>query len=289
MGDGERAASEDGQGQADERPGYRKLKDLRGLFSLSQNGIRLYERAGIISLPRNSQNNYRSATLTDAVKMCDAFDLTHYGIRLKDAGKLVSSGGVGEEIDALRSRADELDREIRELIDNKASLEERAYLLMQYERNPHACEVVDDADWWFVNLHDQEVTITDGYEDAVEWWRYAPLVCAGLIVSLDGEGNGISAMHGPMATGHDVARFHLPTGHAIRACTAGRKCLAAFVSFPMEQLPTRQTYAPAFDYARNRGLTLDATRVLHRLLRCHDEDGVAMRVDRVYFPLEEER
>lgn len=270
-----------------ERPGYRKLKDLRGLFGLSQNGIRLYERAGIISLPRNSQNNYRSAPLADAVRMCDAFDLARYGIRLKDAGELVSTSGTDEEVARLRAFSDELDRQIMELIDKKSSLERRTYHLARYERNPLACEVTSDADLWFVHLHDQDVTIGDAYDDAVAWWRFAPFVSAGLVVSLDERGDATDAQHGPTATGAAVSRFGLPTEKATHFCVAGRRYLSGFVTFPVEELPGHATYAHLFDYARERGIPLDAGRVLHRLLRCHDEGDVPMRVDLVYIPVRE--
>ncbi|MEE8716670.1 MAG: MerR family transcriptional regulator [Coriobacteriales bacterium] len=285
------------EGQGDEgcaagaRPEYRKLKDLRGLFSLSENGFRLYERAGLVRPYRNEDNGYRVATLSDAVQMCNAFNLTHYGIPLKVVHGLITDGDVAGELGELNDVDAALNRQLQELVAKKVHLEWDLHALGAYTRDPLGCAVVTDVDLYYIDLHTQRVEINrDNYDDAVEWWRHAPFVGAGLIVTL---GDGPSAetsdvSHGPVVTEDDALRLRLPLSRAVHFCRRGHGYVRGFVRFPVETAPSRDAYAHILSYAEDRGLHLDASRVLHRLLRFRDVDGTAMRLDEAYVPLAED-
>lgn len=268
-----------------DQPYYKKFKDFRKLFGLSPNGMRLYEHKGIISLPRNSENNYRVATLSDAVRMCKAFELSHCGISLDDVKGLVTTDDVNQELTEYGRLEEDLSHQIIDLLEKRSRVERMERRLLDYERDPLNCQIVCDRSIYFCNLHSQDIEITDFFDDASAWWKASPFVTAGLIVSLDQTHQGIDAMHGPTVSESDAVRLNLPLTNAIHFCEKGCKYLRAFVTFPMEELPDAKTYEHAFTYAQREGLTLNADKVLHILMRCHNDNGISMRTDEVLIPI----
>lgn len=68
------------------------------------------------------------------------------------------------------------------------------------------------------------------------------------------------------------------------ACVPQRRYLTGYVVVPSETGPVREAYGHLLAFAHDSGIALDASRVLHRLLRCRDVDGVPMRYDLAYIP-----
>lgn len=279
------ASSSTGFPSDDEAPVYSRLRDFQKHFGLSRSGMRLYEEAGIFTPPRDSSNNYRVISMSNGVRMSLALAYARYGIRLKDAGRLVSDCDDEDEIALLQECDDELNREALRLIAKRARLEEHIHHLLRFKNNPRACEFVEGCDFYVLDVLSKDMKYNDNQQHAGAWWANAPFVTGGLIVTLDAEGNGVEMVNGPLTTGGDVHRFNLPAESAIHFCAPQRRYLTGYITFPSEAFPTCETYAHLFAYAGDSGIALDASQVLHRLLRCRDVDGVPMRSDVVYLPV----
>lgn len=270
-----------------ERPAYRKLKQMRDLFSLSENGFRYYENAGLVNTPRNEKNDYRVATLSSAVMMCNAFTLTHYGIVMRDVRSMLVEDDASQVMQDMQSASERLGREAMELLQKKAHLDHEISSLADFVADAATCSVTRDEDLWFVSVHRQSMDLSESYEDARCWWRGAPFVNAALYVETDERGDASDVLHGPLCSGVDAARLELPLSRAIHFCKIGKPYVRAFTSFRADEMPTHENYAHACEFARKNGLRLDASHVLHRLIRYHEETGSPMRDDEIFIPIVE--
>ena len=270
-----------------EIPAYGKLKDFQRHFGLSRSGLRLYEEAGIFTPLRDQGNNYRVITMSNGVRMSLALTYARYGIHLKEVGRLVSDYDDGEEVALLREWDDELNREALELVAKRARLEEHIRHLVRLKNNPAACELVTECDLFLLDALQGGVGYTGNQRYAAEWWRAAPFVCPGALATLDAGGDCVEMVHGPLATGGTVDKYDLPASGAIHFCLPQRRYLTGYTVTPAEGRPARGAYAHLFSYAADNGVVLDASRVLHKLLRCRDLDGISMRYDMVYVPVAE--
>jgi DNA-binding transcriptional MerR regulator len=267
------------------RPMYGNIKDIRGCFSLSENGFRLYERAGLVHPVRNEANGYRMVPLSDGVKLCNIFSLTRMGMSLKQTRQVLSSS-VEEEIDDLDSLNEKLSQDLQLAVARKARLESIIRSMKKFVSDPHACTVGSGKSLWFAPLHNQQTEMyPDSYDTAVSWWKSAPLVDGSLIVTVGKERQGIAVDHGPGASASVVSLCSLPTEHAVHFCTEKTVCVQAFVQFRSDEIPTTETYAHIFDYMDKNHLSLEGNAVMHRLLRHIEVDGIPTRIDEVYFPL----
>lgn len=276
-------ASRDGEAS---RPVYGNLKFIRGLFSLSENGFRLYERAGLVHPGRNEENGYRVASLSDGVLLCNAFNLTHLGFSLNDASRLLSSATIDDQLLAFEDLDAELGEQIEKMSRQRKHLEHRIRLLTEYIGNPRRCRMPNDREMLFVPLHRQDMSGIEGtYEDCVVWWQASPMVDAGLVVFLDERLRCTEVLHGPVASAKTAALMGLPTERAMRFNSDNRPCIHAYVSFPAEEMPDETVYAHIWDYLSDNGLEFTGGQILHRLLRHQFVDGVAMRHDEVFVPV----
>lgn len=268
------------------RPVYRRIKDLRNFFSLSENGLRLYEKAGLCTPTRDEQNGYRVCSLSDAVLMCNAYDYTRFGFTLRDTASILREGSLEDQIAALRERNAAYYEALFEMMAKKRRLEEEIVALDAYLHDPRQCVIVRTR---LLNLpiHDQNMEMGAGNDDSAAWWSAAPLVSAGLCVELDDALDAIENIwHGPIAEEADASRRQLPLDHAIEFCSPSQPCLQSYATFPVEEFPTEQTYAHLKTYLDENGLMAAENRIYHRLLRwIRNENDVPWRIDVVYLPL----
>lgn len=265
---------------------YRKLKDVRGFFGLSENGFRLYEQMGLCHPKRDPDNGYRVCSLSDAVLMCNSFNYTRLGLSLKQTANLLVDGTMEQQLDGLRDLDERLANELEELLARKRRVEREIRLVDAVAHNPLHCEVVSGVSLLAMPIHSQGLDMGPGYDEGCAWWACAPYVCAGLLVELDDAGRAASVLHGPVADQRDVARLGLPTGHAVHFCMPERRYVHAFVTLDAEGMPGPQTYGHVWAFMRDQGLQPDGRCVLHRLVRHQGmPDGRARRHDEVFVPV----
>lgn len=262
-----------------------RIKDLRQLLSLSENGFRFYEDMGVITPLRNESNGYRVMFLSDGLRLFNAFNLTRFGISVKQANEILN-GSIGDGISAFEKVSEDISHKLEVLLERKDHLDYLTSALREYEADPHRCAVTEKASLCFLPVHYQNMSLDpDSYEDGPLWWKVSPLVDAGLLVTIGAGHEGTNGAHGPVTSEQTVRQWNLPTKHARLFCSPGQKCLRFYTKYPAGQLPGSADYAHAFVYLASHGLKMKGDAVLHRMLRHVTEDGVAKRVDEAFMPI----
>lgn len=270
----------------DGRPTYGKIKFLRDVFGISESGFRFYEKEGLVRSSRNTDNNYRVSTLSDGVLMCNAYSLAHYGLPMKQTKEVLLDGGVDDQIVALEKLSGSLNAQLMETAARKAHIEAELKALGEFAHDPRACSVVTDVGLCILPLHTQEIELRPGFEDSSAWWSHAPLVNAGMLVQVDDNWDTTELYHGPVADENDVVRLRFPTRHAVRFCDPSSRYLHAYITFPVEMLPSGDVFSHIRRYMKDNGLRLKERRILTRLMRYQDTEVGSIRSDEVFIPLE---
>lgn len=266
-------------------PVYMHIKDLRTLLGLSENGFRFYETKGIIKPFRDEDNGYRVMYLSDGLRLFDAYGLTRFGLSIKQADDVLS-GSTENAIGELEGRSQDMSQELQRLLAQKEQLDRLIRILREYEQDPGRCVVTDSASLVFLPVHYQDMSLNrEAYNDGPSWWKAAPLVNAGLLVTLGSDRGGIDGAHGPTTSERVAQQWQLPMDHAIRFCHPGEKYLRFYTKYPAGELPRPDDYMHAFVYLATHGLEIKGDQVMHRMLRHVVENGTPMRLDETFMPV----
>ena len=274
---------------------YGKLKFVRGLFGLSENGFRLYEKAGLVHTVRNDENGYRMVPIESQVLLRNAYNLTHLGLTLKEASDLLTGATCSEHLAKYQELDERLNSEMMELTRRKAYLSHKMRILELAVREPCFCELVDgpSADGlceevFFLPWAHLDMTPVEGtYEDSVAWWRASPFVDEGMVPIADEDGTVVDAIYGSVCSRRDAGALELPISHAESyGAPGGGLYVHSFAAFPVDTLPNKMTYAHVARFMRDNGLEPTGARVLHRLIRHQVVDGgLALRHDELFLPV----
>lgn len=98
-----------------------KASEMEKLFGLSPNGIKLYEKQGIIS-PERLHNDYRLYGERELMSMGYAIQLRRFGFSMQETSHLMTQEDFEGQEEAFLQRADELEREIDTLIRMRKTL-----------------------------------------------------------------------------------------------------------------------------------------------------------------------
>ena len=94
------------------------------LLGLSIEGIRNYEKSGIITSRREQDSNYRKYTYLDIAALIRARMYRSYGYTIKETGALINERSMEEILESLRKKENELGQEILMLQEKQQHLRE---------------------------------------------------------------------------------------------------------------------------------------------------------------------
>lgn len=115
-----------------------KASEMQQMFNLSANGIKLYEKHGILRPRRAADGNYRLYGQHEMQAMGCSLQYRHYGFSIQQTARLLTQSSEQEQIGALQARAAQIDDEIDRLYKIRKSL------CLHAQRAAHALELLSD-------------------------------------------------------------------------------------------------------------------------------------------------
>ena len=119
-------------------PVYNGLKELRDSLGLSENGLRLYEREGLMRCWRKEANNYRFTTLSEGIRLCGSYSLVRTGFSISEVRDLIALPR-DEYTEALDGICKDLTHDLQLLAARKEQLERHIDALHSYMHDPFKC------------------------------------------------------------------------------------------------------------------------------------------------------
>lgn len=246
-----------------------RVSQMERMFHMSPNGIKLYEKHGIIRPERGRENGHRVYDWDDVLTMACAVSHRRYGFSMSETACLLERTGE-EQTDALRRRADELEAEIDGLVRLRKGLRtqvkraERAAALLS------RCVIEEKPAMYFLGLHRAGKQLGEKAEALVGAWveRYAPHLSSAAL--LDGPyftENGYDAppLAGVVVDAEIALELGLMTSEHVTYLPP-KPCVVTAV-----RMVDGESFAPVIervrDFARAEGLTLYAGGLIRLVSR----------------------
>lgn len=242
---------------------------MERMFHMSPNGIKLYEKHGIIRPARGGKNGYRVYGWDDVLTMGYAVQQRRYGLSMSETARLLGASGR-EQTDALCRREDELEAEIDGLIRLRKGLRTQRKRAQRAAALLDRCAIEEKPAMYFLGLHRAGERLGEEAEALVGEWveRYAPHLSSAAL--LDGpyftqEGYDAPPLAGVAVDAEMALELGLLTGEHVtylppKPCVVTAVCMA-------EGEPLAPVLERVRSFAHSEGLTLYAGGLI-RLVQC---------------------
>ncbi len=234
---------------------YRHPKDLARQIGLSDNGLRLYEKAGIIHPAYNPENGYRELKLRDGQLLSTGLTFSRCGFSIRETADILNEKTFSEQAELMaqrsRERTDELIYQLRAV----RCMEERSALLRQYEAAPQFCRECTIRPLYILPVQDQDMTSLAGEPDS-SWWatNCKPFSIGAFLIGQErfqtGEGGVIL---GP-SLWEEVGYTGAPVSRAIKIGGETVNYVQAFACYDLDDPLPRSSYEHVLHYLDERGL-----------------------------------
>ena len=261
---------------------------MERIFGMSQNGIRLYEKNGILRLERRAGSSYRLYGPEEMLVMGCGVQLRRYGFTMQETGELLGGTDEDGQLHALEAREEALTGEIERLLRVRKSLHTQVSRIRRAESLLESCVLEEKPAMYFLGTLRGGCPVDENMTDRLAQWVdvYSPHLSAAMLLD------------GPYLTRTD---YHEPPllGVAVDADVALELGLRA--SSQMLYLPpkpcvvTAVRYAegdslePAFErvrrYARENGHRLHAGALI-RQVQCVRREDKNVQTGLLYAPLD---
>ena len=218
-----------------------KATQMERIFGMSQNGIRLYEKYGILRLERRAGSSYRLYGPEEMLAMGCGVQLRRYGFTMQETGELLGGSDEGGQLNALEAREEALTGEIGRLLRVRKSLNTQIRRIRQADRLLDACVLEEKPAMYFLGTLRGGSPVDEDMIDMLSRWvdAYAPHLSAAMLLD------------GPYLTRTD---YHEPPllGVAVDADVALE--LGLHASHQMLYLPPKPCIVTAVRYAEGDSL-----------------------------------
>ena len=148
------------------------------LLGLSVEGIRNYEKSGIIRSKRDEGSNYRKYSYLDIASLIRAKTYRAYGFSIKETGELTNYHSLDEIADAFDEKVMELSADIRIATEKRNYMKEQAALIRSIEEMAGKIRIcrmpaiyrIEFSENGVIDFSDETVTLMQ------TWMQYAPFV-----------------------------------------------------------------------------------------------------------------
>ena len=261
-----------------------KASGMERMFGMSPNGIRLYEKQGVIR-PQREESGYRTYGATELLAMGFGMQYRHYGFTLPQTAALMDGG---DQLSVLRARTDEMELEIERMMRERKSLRTQ---IARAERAQHlmaACETDVKPAMYFLATRRGEQFVSDRTDEMLGDWvaRYTPHLSGAML--LDGPYFSETAFsRAPMsgvAVDAEVALELglMPSQHM--TYLPPKRCVVTGVRMEDAQIDLTEPVARVRAYAAAQGIALHSGGMI-RWVQCKRENGALMTTGLLYAPL----
>lgn len=233
-----------------------KATQMQRIFGMSQNGIRLYEKNGVLRLERKAGSGYRLYGPEEVQAMGSGVQLRRYGFTMQETGELL--GGMDEDgqLHALQAREEALTGEIERLLRVRKSLHTQTLRIRQAERLLNACVLEEKPAMYFLGTLRDGVPVDESMIDTLSRWvdAYTPHLSAAMLLD------------GPYLTRED---YHEPPLQGVAVDADAALELGLHASSQMQYLPPKPCVVTAVRMAMGDSLE----PVFERVRRYAQENG----------------
>ena len=268
----------------DERTPFSKVSDLRNWVGMSENGIKLYEKKGIIQPDRNTQSGYRRLNISDGDKMFRGRILASYGFTIQEAADILTSSDFSSQYDLLGEKEDAINAEIVEMSLRLQYIRDVRQTMREMKRNINACALVQPSRFYFLPVHDQYQNKAGGVNECGQWLAHVPYVTSAVIAdvdSLDGYG---TYWYGPIIPELHAYRFHLPLENAMCVGDKSPHYVRGFCRYPLDRNILKGDCEHIFDFIEKLGRRSFGSLIAKHIPLENTEDGM-MTYDEVLIPV----
>lgn len=265
-----------------------KASGMERMFGMSPNGIRLYERQGVIS-PRREESGYRTYGATEMLAMGFGVQFRRFGFTLPQSAALINGEDGEAQLSTLRARSDEMELEIERLMRERKSLRKQIRRAERARALQGRCEVDVKPAMYFLATRRGERFVQGQTEGQIGDWveRYSPHLSAAMLLD------------GPYFTQEGVEQEPL-SGVALDAETAlelgllssrqmtylpPKRCVVTGVRMTDAQPELQEAVVRVTAYARDNGICLHAGGMI-RWAQCIRERGRLVTTGLLYAPLQ---
>lgn len=264
-----------------------KATDMEKIFGLSPNGIRLYEKYGILRVARMAGSRYRLYDPEALQAMGCGVQLRRYGFSMGETARLLGAAEDEEQLRALEARGRAIDREIEGLAQARKSLTIQVRRIRQAHQLLDQCAVEEKPAMYFLGvLRGQEPIEPEAGEMLGQWVkRYAPHLSTAVLLDgpyLTRERYDQPPLRGVALDAEMALALGLYAGRQV-VYLPPKPCVVTALRFsPGEDLTLH--FARVRRYARDNQLTLYAGGLL-RQVQCAFREGKCMHTALLYAPL----
>ena len=148
--------------------------EMERMFHMSANGVRLYEKHGIIHPERCEDNGYRVFDEEDKCAMGSGIQLRRFGFSMPETARLLGGADEQEQLAAMERRASELEKEIEHLRRVRSGLLIAAARAQQAQALLEGCALEEKPAMYFLACRRGEQSVGSPGQLG-EWMeRYAP-------------------------------------------------------------------------------------------------------------------
>lgn len=264
-----------------------KATEMEKIFGMSQNGIRLYEKSGILRLARRKDSGYREYGPEEMLAMGNGVQLRRYGFSMQEAGALMGGSDEAEQLRALEAREEAIERDMERLMRVRKSLRTHTARIRQAERLMDSCVLAEKPAMYFLGtLRDGRAEGEDMTEGLAQWVeRYSPHMSAAVLLDgpyLTDEGYRKPPLLGVAVDADAALELGLyASSHMLYL--PPKPCVVTAVRFAMGD-----SLEPAFErirrFAREKGCQLHAGALIRQVL-CVRREGKNVQTGLMYAPL----
>ena len=258
-----------------------KASEMERMFHMSANGIRLYEKHGIIRPERGETSSYRLFGVDEMQAMGCGIQLRRYGFSMPETARLLGGADEAEQMAAMESRIGDIEREIEDLRRIRKSLRINAERAKRASQLLNSCVIEEKPAMYFLGSWRGEQRNEEMFDRRVGEWidRYAPHLSAAVL--LDGpyflqDGYMPDPLSGIAADADVVLEMGLLSGSDL-IYLPPRPCLVTAVQ--TERMPSdmEKIVDRVKRCAREKGVTLQGGAVM-RLVQCTRRENGKLNV-----------
>lgn len=154
------------------------IGELASITGLSIEGIRKYERAGIISPERSDNSQYRQYRYLDITCMIRCRAYRALGFSLREIAEMTNSDDLPEILERFEARENEMNQDIRLLSMKQRLLHEKIDLLSSLDSRLNSIEILPSPSFYRIEFakNGEIIKCEELIKLCRQWMEYAPFV-----------------------------------------------------------------------------------------------------------------
>lgn len=265
---------------------YKHTKDLTRRIGLSDNGLRLYEKAGIIHPTYNEQNGYRELKLRDAQLLSTGLTFSRCCFSIRETAEMINKKNIMEQAELMEQRSREKTDELIYQLRAAQCMAERAAQLQRYTAAPYFCRQLTIRPLYILPVHDQDMAALPGEPDSA-WWatNCKPFSIGAYIIDEKRFRTGDGGMIiGASLWEEEVRYTGAPVNRAIKVGEETVHYVQAFSCYDLNDPLPKSSYEHVLQYLDNHGLMI-CSDVFTRALTCERQGGSWHCLCEIYVPI----